>query len=526
MASSNGSGFHGSGRAEPCGRSAGGGLKALLACLAALAAAEPALARQNQVEMTLERMVDLTLSNSYRIRNLNLSIERTRYVLDAERARLRSQVSLDLSVPELESIAEPRWNSTLGLNEIVHENSRRWEAQLSVRQPVILFGYPTNGYLSLNNRVYRYTQLEEDGARDLRYYNRYFVQYTQPLFQPNELKNDLEGAELDLEESELQFYGDVVEIVDDLSSDFFELFEDAYSREVSAELVASLELALSAAEAAAQADPTRSIDLDQARVELANAQEQLQQSRSQFRLQAASLKTRLNLPETDSITLDPRIVVSRVPIDVEEATRYALELTPRMRELDIEHRMNELDLDETRGRNAFRVDLELSYGREKQDPRFGELWERPTNTYTIDVNAHIPIWDWGERSSRIRASTINLRRTELEMDEAVSQIVSNVANEARNVEEYQTRALNMERNLELASDLSASSLQLYRDGSASILDVLQSFRRQVDTANNLLDAYLGWRRALLRMQRLTFFDFELGLPVLERFGVALPGEDG
>jgi hypothetical protein len=27
--------------------------------------------------------------------------------------------------------------------------------------------------------------------------------------------------------------------------------------------------------------------------------------------------------------------VSPVPIDVEEATRYALELTPRMRELDI-----------------------------------------------------------------------------------------------------------------------------------------------------------------------------------------------
>ena len=56
-----------------------------------------------------------------------------------------------------------------------------------------------------------------------------------------------------------------------------------------------------------------------------------------------------------------------------------------------QHRMNELDLDETRGRNAFRVDLELSYGREKQDPRFGELWGRPTNTYTVDVNAYRPL---------------------------------------------------------------------------------------------------------------------------------------
>jgi hypothetical protein len=29
----------------------------------------------------------------------------------------------------------------------------------------------------------------------------------------------------------------------------------------------------------------------------------------------------------------------------------------------------------------------------------------------------------------------------------------------------------------------------------------------------------------LRMQRLTYFDFELGIPVLERFGVTLPEED-
>ncbi|HET9947759.1 MAG TPA: TolC family protein, partial [Longimicrobiales bacterium] len=481
-------------------------------------------AQSSPVEMTLERMVDLTLSSSYRIRDLNMSIEQTRRNHEAERAGLRSHVSLDLSVPELESIAEPRWNSTLGIDEIVHENSRRWEAQLSIRQPVILFGYPTNGYLSLNNRVYRYSQLDDEGARDVRYYNRYFVRYTQPLFQPNELKNELEEAELDLEDSELEFYADVVEIVDDLSGDYFELFEDAYQRVISERLVENLEEAVAAAEELAASDPARAIDLDQARVELANAEEQLQQSRSQFRLQAASLKTRLNLAETDSITLDPVIAIDPVPIDVERATSYALQLTPRLRRLDIEYRREEIDLEETRGNDSFRLNLELSYGRERQDPRFGNLWDSPTNTYTVDVSAYLPIWDWGRRRARVEAGEIGLERTRLEREEAMTQIVSDVANEARNVQEYQERALNMERNLELAAGLSASSLELYRAGSASILDVLQSFRRESDTARNLLDAYLGWRRALQRMQRLTYYDFERDMPVLERYGVRLPEE--
>jgi outer membrane protein TolC len=77
----------------------------------------------------------------------------------------------------------------------------------------------------------------------------------------------------------------------------------------------------------------------------------------------------------------------------------------------------------------------------------------------------------------------------------------------------------MEQNVELAAGLSQSSLELYRNGSATILDVLQSFRRESDTADNLLDAYLGWRRALLRLQRMTFYDFERGAPVLDRYGV-------
>jgi outer membrane protein TolC len=483
------------------------------------------VAQQTAVEMTLERMVDLTLSSSYRIRNLNLGIEATRQELRAEQSRLRSQVDLQLSVPTLESIAEPRWNSQLGLNEIIHENSNRWEAELSIEQPVILFGYPTNGYLSLNNQVYRYTQYEENGGTDLRYYNRYYIEYRQPLFQPNSLKNDLEEARLDVEDSELEFYSDVVDIVDDLSGDYFELFEDAYSRVINERLVENLGLAETAAEAAAQADPARGIELDQVRVELANAEEQLQQSASQFRLQAASMKTRLNLAETDSITLTPDVTVAPVPIDVEQATLYAMELTPRMRQLDIEHRQAEIDLDQTGGQNSFRVDLEFSYGRERMDPRFGDLWGQPTNTYTVDVNAFVPIWDWGGRNARIAASRLELQQTELEQEEAVIQIVSNVRNEARNVEEFQARALNMQQNLQLASNLSASSLDRYRQGSATILDVLQSFRREVDTARNLVDAYLGWRNSLLRMQQLTFYDFERDVPVLERYGVRLPSTE-
>ena len=492
------------------------------AVTAQVAPAPPTLSENGVIDLDLELMVELALNSSYRVRQLNLGIDRTQLRLRSQRARLRSSIDLDLSAPDYRSITESRWNSDLGREELIHEDSRRLEAELSVRQPVILFGYPTNGYLSLNNRIYRYTQVDEAGESDLRYYNRAFVSYTQPLFQPNELKNDLEEAELDLEDAELGFYDDVVEIIEDVSGDYFDLFEEAYGAVINESHVANLTVAEDAATALAEADPSRAIELGQIRVELANAREQLQQARSDFRLEATSLKTRLNVPETDSIALDPVIDIRPVAIDAESATTFALELTPRMRQLDISYRENEINLDQTRGRGGVQIDVRLTYGREMQDPIFQQMWGDPTNTYTIDVNGRIPIWDWGERKYRIQAAEVGLRQTDLRREEVENQIRASVQSEVRNVTEYQSRALAMEENLELARDLSEESLERYAEGSLAGVDLLQTRRRGADTAENLLDAYLGWRQAITRLQEMTFYDFERGVPVLERFGIGIP----
>ena len=129
---------------------------------------------QAPVQLTLDRMVELGLRDSYRVRHLQLEVERTRSLLSAERAGLKSRVSLNISAPQFQAISDNKWNSTLQRNELIREDTRRFQMDLSVRQPVILFGYPTNGVLSLNNRVYRYTQVNEDG-RDTTFYNRYFI---------------------------------------------------------------------------------------------------------------------------------------------------------------------------------------------------------------------------------------------------------------------------------------------------------------------------------------------------------------
>jgi outer membrane protein TolC len=475
------------------------------------------------IDLTLERMVELGLRDSFRVRQLQLEVERTRSLLRAEQAGLKSRVELNLSTPEFQKITDTKWNSTLQRNELIGENTRRWQMDLSIRQPVILFGYPTNGYLSLNNRVYRYTQIES-GSNVVQYYNRYFIAYDQPLFQPNRMKNNLENARLDVERSELDYQNDVIGMIDDLASEYYELLEQAYRREMESEFVGHLEQAAATAADVVAADASRAIEADQVQVELANAREDYNQAGSNMRLREENIKQRLRLPASTSLVVKPDLRITPVAVDVDQAIRLASTLAPRLRQLDIGVRKSEIQLDETRGNNAFRMNIGVTYGREVEDPLFSNLWRDPRNSYTVNVRATVPIWDWGQRQHRIQAQEYAVERSELAIEEAQTQIETNVRNQVRSLDEYAARLTNMQQNLELAHRLTGSTLERYRRGDVTLTDMLQAIGREASTAQNFLNAFMGYQRALLRLQELTYYDFERGMPLVERFSVRAQGE--
>jgi outer membrane protein len=473
------------------------------------------------VELTLERMVELGLRDSYRVRHLQLEVERTRSLLSAERAGMKSRVSLNLFAPQFQKISDNKWNSTLQRNELVREDTRLVQADLSIRQPVILFGYPTNGVLSLNNRVYRYTQVDGEES-DTTFYNRYFVAYNQPLFQPNSMKNDLEAAELNLEKAELRYRSDVVAAIDDYATDYAELVSDAFRKERAHEFARDLALAMEAVREVVENNPTRSGDLDLLRVELANAREAESQATNNLRNREQTIKQRLQMPAATPVTVQATLDITPVKVDVADAIRQASTLTPRMRQLTIATRENEIRMDETRGDNAFRMNLGVTYGREVQDPRFQNLWTEPRNSYTVEMTATIPIWDWGQRQHRIQAQQFSLDRAKLSEEQTLSELETEVRNLVNSLDDYGARTRTMVDTLRLAHELTETTVSRYRAGEVGLSDLMQALSRESTTATNLLNAYRGYQQTLRRLTEVTFFDFEAGVPLVERFNIS-PG---
>jgi len=489
----------------------------LLGIFNALAPVATAWSRQGgaTICLTFDSTVEIGMARSYRIKQLELDVRRRRAWLQAQRAGLKSKVYMTIHAPSFNALGEYKWNSVLQKDELVRQNNQTWEMQLSIRQPVILFGYPTDGYLSLNYRVYKYLQL--DGYRDISYYNRYFLKFEQPFFLPNRLKNAIENAELDLQERELEYIRDRVVLLRDLADEYYRLFSYAYQAETYKRQLQTLDSIRAIVERGESGRDGGQIERMQIQVEIANTREKMLQSQSSLRLGIAELKRHLRIDEEDSVYIPPTIELVPVEVTLEDALEKGYNLNPRLRILHIQQRQRRLELEETKSWNSFHLNLEVTYGLEKEDETYRQLASEMDRSYSVSVNAYVPIWDWGQRKFQIEARSLAIEQVELSMEEARHQIRSDIANAVANLREYRERALSLANHLEIARQMRRMSVEQFEQRRITLQDLLQTVHRELETELNYLEAYLGYRKSLIRLTTETYFDYEKGKSLLNLF---------
>ncbi len=467
------------------------------------------------IHLTLDNSVEIAMQNSYRIKMLKMGVERNRLWLKARQASLKSKVYMNLQAPELSAESDFEWDSNLQKDVIVKQNTTRWQMDLAIKQPVVILGYPTNGYLSLNNKTYKYIQ--RDGVDDTSFYNRYYVKYEQPFFLPNELKNDIEDAELDLEDRELDYVGDLMYLMERIADDYYDLFEFTAYDEIYGRQIGNLRKIEDIAETFAAADTTRVFDTIQIRMEIANTLEERLNNQTDMRRQEAESKQNLRLSVADSVYVTPSFEFNPVKIDREKAIEYGFNLNPQLRLRHITKRKNELDLNNAKGWDAFNVTVELTYGLEKQDEDYQKLMEEFDKSYSTSVNMYVPIWDWGRRRNRIEAREYDLEISELRIEERENYIAGQVNVALDNVDEYESRTRRMMESMTIVQDLTDRSIELYRNGEISLQDLLAIVARQKDTERNFIAAFQGYKRSLISLMELTYYDFENGMTLLDKF---------
>ena len=453
--------------------------------------------------LTLEESMNIAIQNSPSIQKSRMNMEMNKEYLNAQLASLKSNFLLNITPVSYNR--EQRYDERF--SQWYTTENKGASASFVISQPVKW----TDGLLTVRNDFgYQdnFSEANNDVFKDKGFNNSFYIQYDQPLFTYNRLKLNLEKIKLNLETATLAYAIEMLNMEYQVNQAFYSVYQRETAVEIAQEefdnqkvsfdiMQRKFDAGLSAKEELLQAElnyATAESNLDNAIVALDNA-------RDQFKLL-------IGMSLFDDIEIESDIDFKLVYVNIEKAIENGLSQRLELTQRNIDLKMAEFNLTETSAQNEFRGDLSLSVGVMGNNPEFGMIYNKPTNSPAVGLTFAIPLFDWGQRKAQMRAAEIEIQSREIDLSDQKNNIIINIRSTYRNLENLINQidiAKQNETNAQVTYDI---NLERYQNGDLTSID-LQRFQNQLSEKKTaLVNALIDYRLELINMKVQSLWDFE------------------
>jgi outer membrane protein len=454
-----------------------------------------------QQGLTLQAALDIAEENSPSIKRTRLNLVRSRENLNAQRAALKSNFSLSINPFEYSHNREfsdlvSQWNT--------RETTTSF-GTFTISQPIVA----TDATISLINRFsWQNSYSEYNDTRTKSFSNNLSLNINQPLFTYNRTKLQIRELELALENSQLSYAIQRLALERQVAQYFYLVYQQQQSLVIAEEAYENMkksydiinnkvDAGLSAREELFQAElnlATSSSDVDNQKVSLADAKD--------------DFKLLIGMSLYDDIIVIPDISVDTIDVDISFAIDHGLanRMELRQREIDIEN--SEFSLIQTKALNEFHGDLNLSIGLFGDNEIIREIYGSPTDNEQVSLSFSIPLWDWGERKSRIKAAEASIESQKISYEEEENDIIINIRKVYRNLTNLKNQIEIARQNVTNAQLTYELNLEKYENGDLTGMD-LNIYQNQLSEKQlSLTNAIISYKLELLNLKIQTLYDFE------------------
>ena len=460
-------------------------------------------------ELSLDRALNIAFQNSPAMRQASLQLEFNERNLMAEQAGLKSRFSLSVT-PYLTSSNRVFSDLTSSYNT---QAQTKTETSFTIRQPIKW----TDATLMVTNK-FNWQEASSSfagGEKMADFSNSLTFSLNQPLFTYNRKKMQIKELELALENAQLAYAIQRLQIERQVTQQFLNLYYSRMSIQISQEEYKNATESLDIIKSKVDAGITAPEEFYQADITKDNSLASLENNRMQHENSLDTFKTLLGLELEDLIDVSADIQKKIVEVDLNMAIAYGLENRMELRQRDIEIQNAMHDLIRAAAQNEFKASLNLSFGLTGTNQKFGGIYDSPNTDRLIALTLDIPLFDWGQKKHHLAATKAQIETVKLSAEEEIKSIKTEIREAYRNLLNQKRQIEIAEKSIKNAELTYAINLERYRNGDLSSKD-LQFYQLQLSTQKlSLVQALISNKLALLELKIRTLWDFEANRPILE-----------
>lgn len=454
-----------------------------------------------QQGLTLDQSLKVAESNSPSMKKTRLGLTRSQENLNAQNAALKSNFSLTLN--------PIGYTQDRSFNDLISKwNSRKTTesyGNFTVSQPVLL----TDARISLTNRLGYYDSYSEyTGTTTRGFSNNLSLNIDQPLFTYNRTKLSLKELQLALENAELNYAIQLLGLERQVAQAFYYVYQQQQSLDIANQAYQNMQKSYEVSKNKVDAGISPREEMFQAELNLATTKSDFENKQVLLENAKDDFKLLIGMSLYDDIVVIPNINVDTVSVDISFAIDQGLANRMELRQRKIDIETSQFDLIQTKALNEFKGSLGLSLGLFGDNEKFQNVYSSPTDNETVALSLTIPLWDWGERNSRIKATEASIKTANIVYEEEQNNIILSIRKVYRNLLNLQNQIEIAKQNVinaQLTYDL---NLEKYKNGDLTGMD-LNIYQNQLSEKKlSYTNSLINYKLELLNLKIQTLYDFE------------------
>jgi outer membrane protein TolC len=429
---------------------------------------------QDTLYLSCSSAIEIALGKSYSTRSFEIDRKAMQYYFSYYKAMFKPRLDLNLDAPLWqESVTEIEQAN--GLPVYNSNGSMQVGGNLS-----FTYVLPTGGNLSLSANPFRRnftTVLASDNSTlktDI-FNSEFSLYFTQPIFTKNKLKENLREAEYNYQKSEHSYTRAQMDIVYDVTQEFYALYRSKKQVEISLEKLKNSEESFRIARLKLEGGRMAQGDVMSAEVSVAQNKAGYLKAINQMQNEEDQFKQLIGLDLDRIIGIVTNLEYKAILIDEQKATDEALKNRLEIKETEMDINLLKIEVDRAKRVREFQGNISAYYdltgistlgaGTTTQlfQSSFENIRNRPPNR-GIALTFTLPICDWGRGSSKVKQAKLNLQSKELYKENQEVTIRREVREIIRSVNESSEQLTIHQKNLDLARQTYKISQMRFENG--------------------------------------------------------------